>query len=1087
VVFIGGDLLARLLQQYPALVARFLGLDVPLLDLSAWSQFPRLRNAFQRDATVEERLLELRLIIEHPRALVRVVGAAGHGKTRLVLETLRASELEGTVLYAAQPETVTPSLLGQLRTGPNVRCTLVVDEVDDGDAERLIDQFGSMPAGVRLVMIGRDASGRAQRDAIQVDGLSEDLLAAIVRGIVPGMPEDQARRVAQICERSPKLAVLVADRIRQDPSLVAHHRLVSDASLRADLGRYLDLELPDPRWRAVAAVALLERVGWTGEVESESEKLFTALGLDPVATRQLVEAVDEQLGIVPRANRFRYVSPTILADHLAARQLRAWTRAQAQRALEAMTPAMARSFAGRIRRLGGAIGEESAVETVLLGDGGPFQGIDDLERLAPARIVSQLAGAFPRPSLRVLTRVIDNASLEQLQAARQSRRELVHGLEQLLWSEDTFEEASRLLLRLAMAENETWTNNATGLWAETFQTMLGRTAAGLATRLRILRGVASSTNPGERRLSAEALGAALRVRHITRMGMPPDDVPGIPDREWSPTTYREWWDAIQSYLELLTPLLRDPDPRVRLAARTSLVGGFRGGITFPPVLDSWLVAAATLTGAPFDERLAVLEALERELKKLIMREDPINKTTAAVPRATHDREVITDRLRELRAKLLGEDFSSHFRWTVSHDPWGLQARVAGEEFTDVNARLDVLAGEVVARPELVDNEWPWLIEQRHPVPERWVERLGMVDDHGVFEQHLLRLAREHDRAWNWLAQYDLARAPRLGDEAFLDRRIEEWKSVGSPETHRLRLIVRAGHTPGRLRLVLDALASGSIPGEAIGEIVFSPWLDAIGTSELLQLAEAAAADIRATQNVIMCLTQFISRKPEARLALRDIAVRMLERPRPEKETGSFAEYEWVELAKVYAQEAPQVIATAALRNLAEVRGLGEEPFIEVVRLAWEAADKQQMFGAVLAPWIETEAVEGWIVRKALKSVQIESVGASELLQWVAYEPARRARRLAEVIGAPVGRPSDLHAVLLERFGEHGVGSEFFGDYISGTWWGSEAARTRGLLDQAKEWQRDDRPVVQEWARRVAADLEEMLRRAEGREEEERFR
>jgi hypothetical protein len=388
---------------------------------------------------------------------------------------------------------------------------------------------------------------------------------------------------------------------------------------------------------------------------------------------------------------------------------------------------------------------------------------------------------------------------------------------------------------------------------------------------------------------------------------------------------------------------------------------------------------------------------------------------------------------------------------------------------------------------MVENEWPWLIEQQSPVPERWVERLGMVDEHGVFEEDLLRLAREHDRAWNWLAQYDLARAARLGGDSFLDRRIEEWKSFGAPEMQRLRLIVRAGHTPRRLQLVLDALASGSIPGEAIGEIVFSPWLDAIGTAALLQIAEAAAADSLATQNVIMCLTQFLSRKPEARMALRDIAVRMLERPRPEKETGSFAEYEWVELAKVYAPEAPQVIATAALRNLAEVRGLGEEPFIEVVRLAWEAADKQQMFSTVLAPWIEAEAVEGWIVRKALKRVQIGAIGIDELVKWAAYAPARRARRLAEVIGAPVGRPSDLHAVLLERFGEHGVGSEFFGDYISGTWWGSEAARTRGLLDQAKEWQRDARPAVQEWARRVVTDLEEMLRRAEGREEEERFR
>jgi hypothetical protein len=1088
VVFIGGDLLARLLQQYPALVARLLGLDVPLVDLSAWSQFPRLRNAFQRDALVEERLLDLRLLIEQPRALVRVVGAAGHGKTRLVLETLRGSELEGTVLYASQPETVTASILGHLRTGPNVRCTLVADEVDDADAERLIDQFGSMPEGVRLVMIGRDASGRAQRDALQVDGLSEDLLVAVVKGIVPGLPDDQARRVARICERSPKLAVLVADRIREDPNLVSHHRLVSDASLRVDLERYLGLELTDPRWRAVAAVALLERVGWRGEVEGESEKLFTALGLDPVAARQLVEAVDERLGIVPRANRFRYVSPTILADHLAARQLREWTRAQAQRALAAMTPAMARSFAGRIRRLAGAIGEESAVEAVLLGDGGPFQGIDDLEQLAPARLISQLAGAFPRPSLRVLKRMIGNASLEQLRTARQSRRELVYALEQLLWSDETFEEASRLLLKLAVAENETWGNNATGLWAETFQTLLGRTAAGLAARLRILTEAAGSTNPDERRLAAQALGAALRVGHITQMGMPPDDVTGIPDREWRPATYSEWWDAIRSYLALLTPLLHDPDSSVRLAVRKSLVEGFRGGITFPPVIDSWLAAAATLTGAPFDERLTVLEAVEREIRKRpATPQGPASmKDTENPPALGGEQEAAKGRLRELRSKLLGDDFSSRFRWAVSHDPWGLEARVVGEGVTEASPRCDALAKEVVAHPELMENEWAWLVEQRSPVPERWVERLGMADEQGVFEEVLLRLSNEQDRAWNLLAQYDLARAPHLGGDTFLDRRIEEWKSAGAPETQRLRLIVRSGHTPRRLQLVLDAFGSGSVPGEAIGEVVFSPWLDVIGTADLLQLAEAAAADSQATQNVIMCLTQFVSRKPEARMTLHDIAVRMLERPRPEQETGSFAEYEWVELAKVYAPEAPDVIATAALRNLAEVRGLGEEPLIDVVRLAWATADKPQMFNTVLAPWIESEAVEAWIVRKALKPVQVESIGVDELVRWVAHDPPRRARRLAEVIGAPVGRPSDLHAVLLERFGEHGVGSEFFGDYISGTWWGSDAHRTRGLLDQAKEWQRDDRPVVQDWARRVVVDLEEILRRAEGREEEERF-
>src|SRR5207245_5805296 len=51
-------------------------------------------------------------------------------------------------------------------------------------------------SGVRLVMIGRDASGRAPAGTVQVPGLSEDLLVRAIRDVAPGLPEDEIGRAS---------------------------------------------------------------------------------------------------------------------------------------------------------------------------------------------------------------------------------------------------------------------------------------------------------------------------------------------------------------------------------------------------------------------------------------------------------------------------------------------------------------------------------------------------------------------------------------------------------------------------------------------------------------------------------------------------------------------------------------------------------------------------------------------------------------------------------------------------------------------------------------------------------------------------
>jgi hypothetical protein len=303
------------------------------------------------------------LQLDQPRAILRLVGAAGNGKTRFVLEAVRGGRFEGSILYARDPGELSPSFVSHLRSTPDARCTVVVDEVDDIEAERLRDHFSSMPEGVRVIMIGTDAAGRAQGGTLQVEGLSEDLLVATINAIVPGLPEDVPRSVAAVCERSPKPAVVIAEQIKADPTLVPT-RFVADGRARNVLDRYLELDPGDPSWKAVSGVALLERVGWTRDVEIESERLFDALNLIPVDARHAVDDVHRRLGVVPTAGRYRYVSPAILADHLAARQMESWTQGHFRRVQEALTPAMADSFARRLRRLASVLENRSVVEEV---------------------------------------------------------------------------------------------------------------------------------------------------------------------------------------------------------------------------------------------------------------------------------------------------------------------------------------------------------------------------------------------------------------------------------------------------------------------------------------------------------------------------------------------------------------------------------------------------------------------------------------------------------------------------------------------------------------------------------------------------
>lgn len=1102
IVYVGGASIVQLMTSFPAIVARFLGLDTSdVVTFEEWVAFRSLGNPFQSDEKVQARVRELRGAIEAPASTTRLVGAAGDGKTRLVMEAVRGSDVQGYALYAKDRGAISPQLLSHLRRTPDVRCTLVVDEVDDGDAIELVDRLEGRSDGVRLVMIGLDAARRADVGMYQVAGLDVPLLTKIVTSIAAGISDETALAIARDCERSPKLAVLIADRVRANPSLV-RGTLLRDAGLRSALDTYLDVDMARPEWRALSVASLLTRLGWSGAVETESSLLFESVGLDPRDARRNVSMLHDRHGIAPIAGRYRYVSPAILADHLAAKELAGWTRENVSEVLGSFTPAMAESFSRRATRLAGSLENAESIALALFGDDGPFRDIKTAEEGGLSFFLRALAAPLPLPTLRALDRCIGAASREELLAAGESRRDMVVALEALLWRADTFPTASRLLLKLAIAENETWANNASGLWAETFQTMLGRTAAGWHMRVEVVRGAARREEPQARVLAAKAIRSAFKTGSTSRMGQPPRDVDGMPTDAWKPATYAEWWDSLIAYIDIVEVLLSDEKSAVRLAAVEAITelaqSTFRVAVR---VVESWRAAAARVESLPYEERRPLIEGLRWALRRWTQHAaelqdaardvssgavDPTEVGSARYS-ATEELEYILQRLPLLESVLRaieGSDFSSRLRAALESRDFSPDAAERQAIEQRLTASLRSLAREGLDMPETLERELNWLVaSDKAWRVDWWISILAEIDEAELALPMIEMLATKSARAVGWRSVYVIARAERMDDLNAIDRHAESLLS-SQDASGAFDLLSRASYTPQRVNLLLRALRGPGVDPNTIVRLAYLPLTRVLPVDAARRVIMTAAEAGASTFALATVLSAFLHDHPEHTEAMSDVVLGVLTRP-PEDSDGTDTPYEWGYLAKTFAQRAPEAIGRAALGRLAAGMSKHSGSVDDVLRAAWDASDKALFFRDVIAPFLEQEGINAYFARELLSEIPLTEVGADVLLRWVEADPEGRAFALAHALGAPGDPASDIAASLLEHYGER-AGAAFRSRFMTGTFWGSAADWTRGKLEMARRWAADPRPAVSEWGRQFVADLERSLRHEEEREAEERL-
>jgi len=655
---------------------------------------------------------------------VRVLGDAGAGKTHLMYRALSASQLSGCVLYCRDPEQASASgpMMALRQMAPKTTIILVADECDLATAEELTALFKKLATKMLLVTadnVVEPASAHANTQIIDVPRLEQPVLADIFKGY--GVPPENASWLATLCEGSPRAAHRLGQYIQNNPGQqpaeqLAHLDGLWDRIVCAP--HSIDSAEGQDRLAVIRTLALFRQVAWeTADGPVVQASVLAALKhLDQAFSQlRLSRSVSElRKRRVLQGPRTLLISPKLLhvamwkswfeqyADMVDVLQLREGLGARMRQHFDAML-----MFA-----------QESKAATAwadrLMGEGGMFSSLASYNTASGASLFFAVAQAKPKAALRRFSAALGSETVEDRYAfTGDARRTAVHRLEQLAVPAETFFEAAQCLLLLAEAENESWSNNSTGIFISLFGLGYGPIAASELSpidKIDYLRKLLRSEVPFQRDIAVQALSKSLDP-FISRTAI--DEVIGLrrlPDR-WTPKIYEELYDAYAAHVSLLEDAIGFLPVAEANEAAKGILSHFRSLILIAPLAKTILA---------FLRRAAAMPGLREQCIETVVA--TLHYEGKALP------EAVKSELHAILAGLTETSFSNKLRRHAgmkliedNFDSEGKYSDAAGPELIQI-------AADAVADPELLTPELTWLVTDEAKNGFQFGQLLGQADD-----------------------------------------------------------------------------------------------------------------------------------------------------------------------------------------------------------------------------------------------------------------------------------------------------------------------------------------------------------------------
>ncbi len=664
---------------------------------------------------------------------VRVLGEPGIGKTKLVFEATKADDLAPLVIYCTPAEFRASGLRREiLREDSHFSAVLIVDECDPSNRYDIWNELQNQGPRIKLISIYNDYDQVPGSDISELETLrlADDQVSTIIQGY--GISEEQAEQYIEFCDGSPRMAhhtgkVLVSH--PGDPS-----QLLSDDYLYKKFYDFGDSqEEVQQRELVLQYIALFKRFGFGGAVIADAQAIAEKVReANPLVTWSKFQKIvnDLKKRKILQGQSTLYITPKALHIKL---WVEWWWIYGASFDLETFTqglPSKSKLITWFHEMFQYAAESEPASRVVkkLLGPNGPFQDGEYLNTRLGSRFFLALTEAEPKAALKCLMCTIGTWDKDALLKFTDGRRDVVWALEKIAMQRDLFVDAARLLLALGEAENEGWSNNASGVFARLFSHGRGRVApteASPAERLPVLKEAFESGSREQHLLALKACNEGLEFDRFSRV--PGAEYRGLHKNAdfWDPKTYGELFDAYRQIWQLLSEQLESLSEDEQVEAVTIL-----------------LQRASRIARRPNLSNM-VADTIQILSEKTYVDNKWLIKTVVEFLR--HNGKDLPDGIRhrweQLRDELVGSDFHAMMQRYVGMNLLE-DAFDENENYLDQgHPQIHALAQQSVENPRLLQSELPWLVTTEAHNGYAFGNQLGKRDDGFVILPTLLEAQR----------------------------------------------------------------------------------------------------------------------------------------------------------------------------------------------------------------------------------------------------------------------------------------------------------------------------------------------------------
>ena len=998
---------------------------------------------------------------------VRILGDAGAGKTHLMYRALAACQLAGCVLYCPDPEqAMNGGPMEALRQmAPNTTIILVADDCDLDTSRELSAHFRKRAAKMLLVTANNLADGPSSHvdvQLIEMPRLLQPLLAEIFKGY--GIVPDEADWFASLCEGSPRAAHRLGQYIKNNPTQhSAEHFAHLDDLWNGIVCAPHNIDSIDgqDRLAVIRTLALFRQIAWeTAEGPVVQATVLNAVKLlDPnFSTMRLVRTVEALRDRrVLQGPRTLQISPKLL--HVA--MWKTWFEKYSLaidvlKLRENLDKRMQQHFDAMLM-----FAKESKAATAwadrLLGEGGMFVSLSGFSTDSDTSLFFAVAQAKPKAALRRFAAALGRENVEaRREFSGDARRTAVQRLEQLAVPADTFFETAKCLLLLAEAENESWSNNATGTFLSLFNLGHGELAASELSptdKLDYLRELLHSPVPFYREIAVQALSKSLDP-FISRHGI--EEVIGLqrlPGR-WMPETWEQLYGSYAAHVSLLEEAV-DHLPHVEgLAAAIGILEHFRSLVLIVPIVKSVLA---------FMRRAAQMPELRDKCIETIV------ATLHYEGKALS--EDVRSELEALRVELTESSFSTKLRRHAGMKLVEDHFNADGEYLDGAKPELIQLAVAAARDPELLLPELSWLVTDDAKNGYEFGVSLGRVDDLKLWSLILLAWTQATEK------QSDLFIGGYLS--AVHDRNVTLWEGLvetllSNDKNRQLALGVvwRSGISDRIARLLLDLAKQGEIDPRSLSLFIYGGGVNQFPLTVLEGVID-----------LLLGIDDSIA--PEAALDLLDSRLRghpdegiVLSR-RIEQTLGAstFVEgqehlgfnnmllYRWNEVANRLLEldaDAAANLAVRLIENFARrnsvTAGYRPDPLKFLFNVAkvkpdvvWTAVARRLESPKDFGTWQVLNWLRGSLSLRGDVLAGLDALPSHMVFEWVDGAPADRAWILAERCPPIISKPGETPSFarqMLERYAHiENVRRSLHANSSSGAWRGPASEHYRGKLEE----------------------------------------